>query len=1197
MDDHRYMDMRTRVIALAILGLLGLSGPGCKQQNNEKAASAEEMISAKTLGLAYLEENQLEEAEAEFLKIIEMDSDEVMGYANLGIVYLRMGEFEQAGDWLSKAIKMEPEDPDVRLILAKVYEMSGNSEKAIDELEKIMQFSPGHVKSLYNLTELYATMPGEESVQRRLDFTKQLAEKVPANIVPRLNLIEIMIMEDQADPALAQMEEVQQIFPVFPKEAVEYFEQSLSALKAGDAQAASTPFMIFHNYLKVTTPYQAGMMDLKGPGGSLVGSPVVTFDQQQMGFQAADWAEVLAAIKFTDITSTAGVGFLLEKGEGREETPGGKTHISACDYNGDGDIDLYVGRMNPKTQSYEHYLFKNEWGVFQDVSSEAGITHQGSENSARFADYDNDGLLDLYIVTPGKDLLYKNSGGEKFEEVSGSAKLSETGPGDGSLFFDHDHDGDLDLYVIRGGPNALFRNNSDGTFLYQPQSSLSGERALSTDAAFGDFDEDGDIDLVVVNADASLQLFSNQRQGVFKDLAVEAGLLRGEGSSAVTVGDYNNDGFLDLFVASEEVGQSVLYMNRGDGIFKADDLSEELTQSMEGVRAYDASFLDFDNDGYLDLLVVGEAEKKGEQGVYLFHNDGAGKFWLSPGILPEDLLSGRKITSFDYNDDGDTDLAIVGLDGGIRLLRNDGGNNHHFIKMKLVGLRAGSAKNNYYGIGAKVEVRSGSLYQSKVVTEPNIHFGLGSREKAEVIRILWTNGVPQNMFFPATNQDLIEEQQLKGSCPFMYTWNGEEYEFVKDIMWKSALGMPLGIMGESATYAPSGASVDYIKIPGEKLKLKNGAYSMQLTGELWEAIYVDKLELVVLDHPASVEVYVDERMGPPSLSGYTLYQVEEKRPPVAATDGFGTDQLPQIRERDSQYTSGFSQGKYQGVTPMSELILHPGSVDPSEELFLYLYGWIFPSDASINASISQSNEISMQPPVIEAINEQGEWEVIVDNLSFPMGKDKMIVTDLSGKLSDSDPRIRIRTNMQLHWDQAFFSRTNPRKPVNSYRLKPSSADLHYRGFSMPYRKGGRYGPHWFDYSTTTTDPKWRDLEGNYTRYGDVLPLLLEADDRYIIKNAGDETTIEFSAVHLPEVPEGWKRDFLVHSVGWVKDGDLNTAEGQRVEPLPFHRMSSYPYGPEETYPYDSVHLRYLREYNTRVVNTELFTRAIIGAKE
>jgi tetratricopeptide (TPR) repeat protein len=1188
--------MRYRSIIVLIAGLLILPGQACKhQKGGSDADRAEEMISAKTLGLAYLEENKLEDAEAEFMKLIKLDAGEVMGYANLGIVYLRMGSFEKAEEWLQKAIRMEPEDPDVRLILAKVYEMNNDSKRAVEELEKIMEFSPGHVKSLFNLTELYASMQGEVALEKRLEYTGELVNKVPGNIVPRLNLLEILILEGVRDESLAQLEEIQQVSPEFPKEAVAYYDEALAALRKKDLEAASVSFMIFHNYMKVTTPYQAGMMELKGPGGALVGSPVITFDQQQMGFQAADWEEILAAIRFTDITATSGLDFFLKGNAGLEDASVSRsaTHLEACDYNGDGDVDLYAGRMDPETGVYRHYLLKNEWGAYQDVSEESGIAHQSTEISASFGDYDNDGFLDLYVLRDGTNLLYRSVDGESFEDVSQSAGVGDELPGTGSLFFDYDHDGDLDLFVGRQGENLIYRNNMDGTFLEQGvKSGLSGGNMESVDAAFGDFDEDGDIDLVVINSEGENRLFSNQRQGIFRNISEEAGIPVMKGASAVSVGDYNNDGFLDLFLASSEAGGSAMYLNNGDGNFTLDRNSEEVVQSLLSVRVNDAELFDFDNDGYLDLLVVGETEQSAGAGAILYHNDGNGKLWLSPGILPEDLNSGQQIITFDYNDDGDLDLGITGTDGSIRLLRNDGGNNHHFIKMKLVGLRAGSAKNNYYGIGAKVEVRSGSLYQSKVVTGPDIHFGLGSREKAEVIRILWTNGVPQNMFFPAANQDLIEEQQLKGSCPFLYTWNGEEYAFVKDIMWKSALGMPLGIMGESSTFAPSDASVDYVKIPGEKMKMKDNKYTLQVTGELWETMYTDQIGLVVLDHPENVDFYVDERMGPPSLSGYTLYQVEEKILPVSAFDQDGTDLLPYVKERDDSYTPIPRQGKYQGITEMSEITLDPGEINSEEKLYLYLYGWIFPTDASINASISQSDRTKIYSPVIEAINARGDWEIIVDNIGFPMGKDKMLVADLTGKVSKSDPRIRIRTNMQLHWDQIFFSNGNPEAPVKTTVLEPTAADLHYRGFSRTYRKGGRYGPHWFDYSTVTTEPLWRDLVGNYTRYGDVLPLLLASDNMYVIKNAGDETTIEFDASSLQELPEGWTRDFLVYSVGWVKDGDLNTAHGQSVEPLPFHGMTSYPYGPDEAYPSDPEHQDYLEKYNTRTVNTENFTRAL-----
>ena len=1190
--------MKNRGFIILFTGLMLLSGQACKQQRGTDAERAEALISAKTLGLAYLEESKLEEAEAEFLKIIDLNEDEVMAYANLGVVYLRMGSFDKAEEWLHKAIRIQPQDPDVRLILAKVYEMSGAPEKAVEELEKIMEFSPGHVKSLFNLTELYASMQGEEALARRMAYTRELAEKAPGNIVPRLNILEILIQEGELEEALEKLEEVQQVFPEFPKEAVEYYEQSLVALRKPDKEMASVSFMIFHNYMKVTTPYQAGMMDLKGPGGALVGSPVITFDQTQMGFQAADWQEILAAIKFNDITATAGLDFLLQGSSSASGDGQGLTHLTACDYNGDGDVDLYAGRIDPVTGEYRHYLFKNEWGAFQDVSQESGIDHDGAESSVRFADYDNDGFLDIYVVKEGANRLYRNSEEEKFTDVSDQSGVGDAIAGAGSLFFDYDHDGDLDIFLSRTGTNLLYRNNMDGTFEeLGEKSGLAGAGEDTRDAAFGDFDEDGDIDLVVVNHDGSNRLYSNQRQGIFRDVTQESGIPAIAFASAVSVGDYNNDGFPDLFIASSKAGASGMYLNRGDGTFQQDLVSEDVTESLKYVQVSDAELFDFDNDGFLDLLVVGESTQTDSSGVILYHSDGNGKMWLSPGLLPGDLVSGSSITTFDYNGDGVLDLGITASDGSIRLLRNDGGNNNHYIKMKLVGLRAGSGKNNYYGIGAKVEVRSGSLYQSQVVTGPDIHFGLGLRERAEVIRILWTNGVPQNMFFPATNQDLIEEQQLKGSCPFLYTWNGEEHVFVKDIMWKSALGMPLGIMGESGTYAPSDASVDYIKIPGEQLKMKDGKYTLNITGELWETFYMDKIGLVVLDHPEEVDLYVDERMGPPSLAGYELYQVTEALLPKAVTDQYGSDLLPMVAQRDKQYTPYQKLGKYQGLTEMSEIIIHPGEIDPEKELFLYLYGWIFPTDASINASISQSDETRIYPPVIEALNEQGQWEVVADDLGFPMGKDKMLVADLSGKVNLMDPRIRIRTNMQLHWDQIFLTQGHADLPVHATSLEPTAADLHYRGFSKPFRKGGRYGPHWFDYSTVSTEPMWRDLTGNYTRFGDVTQLLLESDDMYVIKNAGDETTIEFDASSLPELPDGWTRDFLVHSVGWVKDGDLNTAYGQTVEPLPFHGMTRYPYGPEEAYPSDPVHQEYQQKYNTRIVGTETFTRALIGEKE
>jgi hypothetical protein len=163
-------------------------------------------------------------------------------------------------------------------------------------------------------------------------------------------------------------------------------------------------------------------------------------------------------------------------------------------------------------------------------------------------------------------------------------------------------------------------------------------------------------------------------------------------------------------------------------------------------------------------------------------------------------------------------------------------------------------------------------------------------------------------------------------------------------------------------------------------------------------------------------------------------------------------------------------------------------------------------------------------------------------------------------------------------------------------MDPASADLHFRGFSREYRKGGRYGPHWFEYEEVSTEPRWLPLEGTFTRFGDVQPLLLEPDDRYVVMGPGDEATIAFDARQLPSLPPGWRlpslppgwrRDFLLYSVGWVKDADLNTATGNTVYPLPFHDMSRYPYGPDEAYPDDEVHRSFLSDYNTRRLRTRM----------
>ena len=505
------------------------------------------------------------------------------------------------------------------------------------------------------------------------------------------------------------------------------------------------------------------------------------------------------------------------------------------------------------------------------------------------------------------------------------------------------------------------------------------------------------------------------------------------------------------------------------------------------------------------------------------------------------------------------------------------------MNVELKGLGTGSGKNNAFGIGARVELRASEIYQTRVASGRRTHFGLGSHLKADVVRIEWPNGVPQTVYFPGTDQTVVERESLKGSCAFAYTWDGTRFRFVTDAMWRSALGMPLGLMGSTSAFAPAGASQEYLRIPGDALKPRDGRYLLQLTEELWETAYADEVKLLTVDHPDSVDVFVDERFVPPGPVKLRLFQVAHRELPRSATDERGNDVLPALRESDDVFVSNLTPTQYQGVVQPHDLIMDLGPNAGTADTYLFLRGWIYPTDASINVALAQQHAIKLASPSFEVRDASGNWHTAIADIGFPSGKNKTMVIDLAGRFPTADHHVRLRTNMQIYWDQAFVAPARSSSPTAIATLSPLSADLHSRGFSRTFRKGGRYGPYWFAYDDVTKDSPWRPITGAFTRFGNVLPLLQGPDDKYIIMGPGDETTISFDATSASSLPSGWKRDFLLYTDGWIKDSDLNTAFGTTVEPLPYHAARQYPFGPGDRYPADPQHARYLQEYDTRVV--------------
>ncbi|MBI4552275.1 MAG: CRTAC1 family protein, partial [Candidatus Latescibacteria bacterium] len=817
-----------------------------------------------------------------------------------------------------------------------------------------------------------------------------------------------------------------------------------------------------------------------------------------------------------------------------------------------------------------------------------------------FADVDNDSLQDLYVINRnGPNGLYQNRGRKGF--VLSSSRLifrsltpDPRSPGSGAggvaaLFADFDHDGDLDLFLASAEDHAdhLYRNRADGTFEEATAQADVGRQGMdSRAAAFGDFDDDGALDLVVADGTGRHRLYRNLRQGKMADWTARFGLRGLPPADAVAAGDYNNDGFLDLVVAGAGTPSCALSWNQNGRIFVQDSTSVILARLCARLKAQSAVPLDFDNDGFLDLVVVGTSGTAAS-GARLLRNLGNGRFEDASSLLPPLPPSLSAVTAGDVDHDGDLDLALVTPDGTFSVLRNEGGNTHHWLDVQLAAATMGSSKNNVYGIGSTIELNAETQYQRRVVTAPVTHFGLGSRPNADVLRVFWSNGTPQNTVSPAVNQRVVEQQRLKGSCPSLYTWDGRGYTFVTHLMTRSAIG---ALTDTGAPAFPDAAN-DYVKIQGDQLRPKDGRYTLQIVEELWDAVYLDALKLLVIDHPTASNVYVDEKYLLPPFPPFRLHTATRPRRPRAAVDEHGHDVLPLLIARDERYVGDFAPTAYQGLTEPHVITLNLGDLRGATAIRLFLNGWVMPIEPSTNLALSQREGLRAMGPALQVPDARGRWQTVIPFMGFPAGENKTIVVDLTGKFLTDDFRVRITTNLQVYWNEAFFTVDEPAVAWTITPLFPQRADLHYRGFSKEYRDSPS-GPYLREYAVVDPAQQWLPFEGMRTRYGSVTPLLRASDDRYAIFSSGEEITATFDATTLPPLRPGWTRDYVLYSDGWLKEGDLNTASAATIEPLPFHGMSRYPYGPEEHDPDDEAHRAYLSTDNTRWVSAARFRDAI-----
>lgn len=1118
---------------------------------SDESTSAEETTYAQAVSDFYMSlgASQTDETRFAFNKMNDVAQafpEEPAAWANLGVYAMRQGNFDLAKDRIERAIELQPNNADLLYLGGLILSRQGDLPAAIDLLRKAVTNEPGHIRVKYALVQELERENDAANADEMIEKLEQLIQLIPENLVVQLELIRVGVKERDLNLIEKYLKQIEGSINDTDVSIRTQFATVRELFEDQNFIDLSLELSFLRSGLESTSQFQQDLLQIQLPPTD-VGFLIPQFLHLPLPEVSVSSADLMISFEKTPIEIPVEEAVWLKGATLLEDTPPFPISLSRGSLIIDGQTRLQ---------------FPGETEGILPVYSVTEV------------DYNYSFRNDLAMAGSTGFKLFRLNDDQTFTEVTDELGLSRTILNQSYLGvwpLDVEMDGDLDLLLaVDKGRPVLLRNNGDGTFTHQyPFQNLENIREF----LWADLDGDGVPEAIFLTANGDVSFHGNLRGGRFSDPQNVLSNI-----AAITVADIDADGWFEVIAVSESgIFSTVKYSQRTqemDITVYIDDWSGLLYQ--ESTNLFSA---DLDNNGALDLILSTPEQ------TYLW----LGSEHRKP-IRYEEILPGGVVNIFDV--DGNERLDLLGIDQNLIPfhLKNEGTKNYfaRSIRARASG-GTGDQRINSFGIGGEMEVRTGLLYQKQLISSPIVHFGLGEHPEADMLRIIWPNGSVQAEFAElGMGATIFNEQILKGSCPWLFSNDGEEIHFITDALWRSPLGLRINAQETAGVIQ----TFDRVRIPGDKLQLVDDIYDLRITAELWETHFFDYVNLIAIDHPVGTDVFVDERFVFPAPDLST--QIMTTPSPVKRVfDEQGNDLTEVVSKIDQNYIKPFEKTAYQGLVKNHSLIIELDDFGDKKGDWLILSGWLRPTDSSINLALSQG---STQPPKgikVEISDFNGDWITLHENYGFPAGKLKSILLNLEDHFSVSGIRkVRISTTAEIYWDGIFQAGKVDSQQIFEQSLNPVLKELRYRGFSE-WNRADERSPKLPTYNEiASTNQRWRDLEGFHTRFGDVSELLANIDDRYAIMNAGDELVLHFES--LPEPAEGYTRTYVFESDGWVKDGDYNTEASATVLPLPYHGQADYEYSSQGTLFDDPVFQRHRMDwvnYHTRYITPHDFRTA------